>query len=96
MLFLAKCSKFKGFSVAMSDDKSGAKEAPMKDIIDALVARFGSLRKASRVLKIDHQLLSAWRKHSEKQKQFIERLETARAALEIPKAKYWDVLTKDL
>ena len=68
----------------------------MKDLIDRLVLKYGSLREAGQALEIDHQLLSTWRKKAPKQREFLEKFERIRKALDISKERMWGLITKEL
>lgn len=79
----------------MGNVTTTAKESAVKEIIDQLVLKYGSLRKAGEALGFDHQKLSYWRGHAEKQREFIESFETIRKALKIPKSRMWEKLLGD-
>ena len=82
----------------MADDSNRAarKVAAMKELIDRLVLKYGSLREAGAALDIDHQLLSTWRKKAPKQREFLEKFERIRKALDIDKSRMWGFITKEL
>lgn len=68
--------------VQPSDSHSGVKQ-----LIEALEHKFGSLRKAAKALDTNHARLANWR--DGQQAEFLDLLERIRIALKIPKAQFW-------
>ena len=74
------------------DDKQIVGKTTMKDIINALIEKHGSLRKAAKFHDMDHQLMSRWQELDSKvpgQAEFLRKLEQFRADLGIPDSKFW-------
>lgn len=73
----------------MLDDKTGAKEQcpNVKELIDMLVVKYGSLRKAAEVLGCDHQLLYQYRKDGRRVTEFLDLFERMKKALKLSQAE---------
>lgn len=72
----------------MLDDKTGqdSKSPNVKEIIDLLVQKYGSLRKAAQVLGVDHQLLYQYRKDGRRVTEFLDLFERMKKALKLSQA----------
>lgn len=66
----------------------------VKDLIDALETKYGSLRAAAEALGVSHQNLSNWRKGGKKQKELFEFMERARRDLRMAESKAWKSAVK--
>lgn len=71
--------------------RTNAMAYKVKDIIDMLVKKHGSLRNVAEIYGISHQNLSNWRKGSKVQCSMNTFLEAARADLKLSKSKAWDL-----
>ena len=66
--------------------RKSARSFVVKDIIDSLVLKYGSLRKAADAIGVSHQNLSNWRRGGKKQEELFEFLKRAQKDLKLSDA----------
>lgn len=72
------------------DDKTASEGVGVEKVIEALVKKCGSLRKAADALGTSHAKLANWR--DGQQKDFLETLEQIRKLLGITEAQMWRLI----